>query len=87
MNRTDVHNRLQTQLPFFAKHALVIKDKNGKLIPFLLNKAQKYLHSCLEKQLADKGYVRALVLKGRQLIIKFRLKIPKIVLTFPSSIL
>ncbi len=66
MNRTDVHNRLQTQLPFFARHALVIKDKNGRLIPFILNKAQMYLHECLERQLRDVGYVRALVLKGRQ---------------------
>ncbi len=66
MNRTDVHNRLQTELPFFARHGLVIKDKNGKLIPFILNKAQRYLHECLEKQLKDVGYIRALVLKGRQ---------------------
>ncbi len=64
--RTDIHNRLQNELPFFARHALMIKDKDGKLIPFIFNKAQDYLHTCLEKQLRDVGYVRALVLKGRQ---------------------
>ncbi len=64
--KSDIHSRLQTSFPFFAKHALVIKDKEGKLIPFVLNKAQEYLYSCLEKQLRDVGYVRALVLKGRQ---------------------
>lgn len=66
MNRTDIHNRLQTELPFFSKHALKIKDKEGKLITFILNTAQEYIHKCLEKQLADIGRVRALILKGRQ---------------------
>ncbi len=66
MNRTDVHNRLQTELPFFARHALMIKNKAGKVVPFIFNKAQEYLHEQLEKQLNERGWVRALILKGRQ---------------------
>ena len=66
MNRTDVHNRLQTELPFFARHALMIKNKAGKVVPFIFNKAQEFLHAELEKQLQDRGWVRALILKGRQ---------------------
>lgn len=63
----DVHNRLNTDLEFFAAHApLLIKDKQGNLIPWKLNLAQRFTHEKLEKQLKEKGWVRALVIKGRQ---------------------
>src|ERR1700682_3923681 len=68
MNPNHVHHKLTTDLEFFAEHApLFIKDKRGDLIPFRFNTAQKFLHARLEAQLAAKGWVRALVLKGRQL--------------------
>ncbi len=61
------HNRLQTNFPFFARHALKIIDKQtGQLIPFILNKAQEYTHKKLEEQLKRTGKVRALILKGRK---------------------
>lgn len=66
MDTTDVHNRLQNELPFFSRHALQIKDKDGDMIPFIFNSAQEYLHSRIECQLKDKGRVRVLILKGRQ---------------------
>ena len=44
-----------------------IRTKVGRYAqPFRLNRSQAYLHERLEKQLASKGKVRALVLKGRQ---------------------
>ncbi len=60
------HKRLQTDLAFFGSQALIIKDKAGVLVPFILNTAQQYLHKKLEHQLQETGRVRALILKGRQ---------------------
>ena len=45
---------------------LRVKDKRGDLIPFVWNRAQRHIHALLEKQRKEKGYVRALLLKGRQ---------------------
>lgn len=67
MSTVDVHHRLNDELEFFAEHApLIIKDDQGQLVPFRLNIAQRYAHACLEKQRRERGWVRALVLKGRQ---------------------
>lgn len=67
MNPDHVHERLNHDLEFFAVHApLLIKDKTGNLISFRFNKAQRYIHAKLEEQLALRGWVRALVVKGRQ---------------------
>lgn len=67
MNPLDVHRKLNEDLDFFAEHGpLVVKDKAGELVPWVLNKAQRYMQECAEKQLAEKGYVRMLLLKGRQ---------------------
>ena len=67
MSITDIHNRLNDDLEFFAANApLVIKDDQGQLVPFKLNIAQRYTHARLEEQRKKHGWVRALVLKGRQ---------------------
>lgn len=58
--------RLRADFPAFAENCLFIKTKSGALIPFVLNKAQRYIHERLEEQKARIGYVRALLLKGRQ---------------------
>jgi hypothetical protein len=62
------HSKLDTSFPFFAKHApLMIEEKDtGKLVPLRLNKAQRYIHSCLEDQRRSIGRVRAIIVKGRQ---------------------
>lgn len=57
---------LRKSLQVFSAHCLKIKDKNGKLQPFIWNRAQRYVHAMLEAQLAERGYIRALTLKGRQ---------------------
>ena len=63
----EIHEKLQYDLRYFAENApLLIKPKSGDPTPLKLNNAQRMLHSMLEKQKKEKGFVRALVLKGRQ---------------------
>lgn len=57
---------LLTDLPLYAENQLMIKPKEGPLIPFKMNRAQHYLHERLEEQLKRTGRVRAIILKGRQ---------------------
>lgn len=57
---------LMEDFEHYAKKCLKIRTKSGDIEPLLLNRAQRYLHERLEKQLLDTGKVRALVLKGRQ---------------------
>jgi hypothetical protein len=57
---------LQKNLEVYAAHCLKILDKSGTKLPFLFNPAQRFVHERLEKQLAETGKVRALILKGRQ---------------------
>jgi hypothetical protein len=59
--------RLDTDLEFYAAEVLRIRPKSGALIPFQFNEAQRELHRRLEAQKAEKGKVRAIVLKARQL--------------------
>lgn len=44
----------------------MVLDKQGRLVTFRLNRAQKYIHEKLEEQKRKTGKVRALILKGRQ---------------------
>ena len=50
----------------FCATCLKVKNKAGDLVPFIWNRAQQHIHAALEKQRKEKGYVRALLLKGRQ---------------------
>ena len=62
-----VHHRLNTDLQYFMLEApLLIKDKVGTVKPFVMNRAQKFIHQRLEKQLRERGFIRACILKGRQ---------------------
>jgi hypothetical protein len=58
--------RLRADYREFARTNLKVKTKSGKLVPFIFNKAQDYIHERLEEQKAEHGFVRALILKGRQ---------------------
>lgn len=58
--------RLKDDFPFYAEHCLKIRPKEGQIAPFVLNRAQLYLHQKAEEQLARTGKVRIVVLKGRQ---------------------
>lgn len=57
---------LRSDLTAHAAHCASIKDKFGRVVPFLFNRAQRYTHERLEAQKKERGMVRALVLKGRQ---------------------
>jgi hypothetical protein len=45
---------------------IITKDAAQGYIPFKFNKAQQKIHSAVEKQLKEKGRVRAIILKARQ---------------------
>lgn len=58
--------RFRSDLAYHAQRCLRIRTKAGTMVNLEFNTAQIYLHGRLQAQLADKGRVRALVLKGRQ---------------------
>ena len=61
----EVFNKLKDSFPHYASRCLKIRTKEHGVIPFELNDAQLYLHEIAEKQLAEFGWVRILILKGR----------------------
>ncbi len=58
--------QLRDDFPLYARKCLKIRGKGGSIVPFVLDKAQQYVHKRLEAQKAETGRVRALILKGRQ---------------------
>lgn len=58
--------RFRTDFEFYAPRALSIRTKKGVILPFKMNRAQVFIHQAIEKQKADTGKVRAIILKGRQ---------------------
>lgn len=61
-----LRGRMQRDLVFYAEKNLKINLKEGGVAPLVFNKAQKFIHTAIEKQLGETGRVRALVLKARQ---------------------
>lgn len=61
-----LRTRLRGDYAFYAPRVLRIRTKAGAVRPFALNAAQAHLHEALERQRAETGKVRAIVLKGRQ---------------------
>lgn len=57
---------LRGSLPLAAQQLLKVRTKRGALVPLQLNAAQLYVHAKLEAQKRKYGFVRALILKGRQ---------------------
>lgn len=58
---------LRENLEVYCANTLKILSKaGGKPVPFVWNRAQRFIHAKLEEQRSRLGYVRALVLKGRQ---------------------
>lgn len=64
--REEALRLVQADLEVHAAHCAKIKTKSGRVVPFVFNKAQLYVHERLEQQRAETGKVRALILKGRQ---------------------
>jgi hypothetical protein len=66
-----VRMRLRDSLPYYGPRCLKImtkKDEHGRSypVPFEFNSAQQVIHERLEAQKAAMGWVRAIILKGRQ---------------------
>lgn len=61
-----LHKAFDEDFGFYAKTCLKIRTKKGEILPLALNKAQEYIHERAQKQLAERGYVRMILLKGRQ---------------------
>lgn len=58
--------RLLEDFAFYAKHAIKIRTKSGEILPLILNSVQqRFLAECLD-QLETVGYIRMVILKGRQ---------------------
>lgn len=62
----EVRKRLKDDFQFYAKHCLKIRTKAGAIEPLILNEAQQILDRAIEEELASKGFVRIIILKGRQ---------------------
>ena len=58
--------RLKDDFDFYARNCLYIRSKSGDVKAFTMNRAQQYVHACIEEQRAKTGKVRAIILKGRQ---------------------
>lgn len=61
-----IRARLKNDFAHYARKCLKIRSKQGAILPLEMNTAQRHIHAALEKQLAETGRVRALILKGRQ---------------------
>jgi hypothetical protein len=66
MKNEDEILKVLRSLPLFAENFLKIRTKAGLVTPFLFNRAQNFLHQKLETQLNEVGFVRAIIVKGRQ---------------------
>jgi hypothetical protein len=57
---------IRAQFELYAETCLKVATKSGMLVPFKLNRAQRYLQAMIEDQLERTGKVRIICLKGRQ---------------------
>lgn len=64
--REDALRLLVDNFQVWSSHCGKILTKAGKTVPLEWNRAQRYIHERLEQQLRETGFVRALILKGRQ---------------------
>lgn len=64
--KLEMLSRMRGSLDDFAKDCLTIRTKAGTIERLNLNKVQRVCHDMLEEQLETEGWIRALILKGRQ---------------------
>lgn len=62
-----IRKRLYEDFEYYAEKCLKIRTKAQKIEALRLNEAQKRLVDLICQQLADTGYVRIIILKGRQM--------------------
>ena len=66
-NEAAVRKRLRDDFPHYANACLKIRAKDGEIVDFALNDAQRFVHQRAQLQLRERGYVRIILLKARQL--------------------
>ncbi|MGV8917826.1 MAG: hypothetical protein ACOH2R_08510 [Pseudomonas sp.] len=66
MSADAMLSKLITDDELYCARNLKIRTKDGEILPFEWNDAQRILHGKIEQQKAEKGWVRVIVLKGRQ---------------------
>jgi hypothetical protein len=64
--KLEMLKRVRGDLRLFTSECLKVRTKSEKIEPFILNDAQLAVHEKLEEQKAKHGWIRAMVLKGRQ---------------------
>lgn len=62
----EIRKRLLNDFEYYSKKALKIRGKEGKILPLVLNPAQKIINDIVKKQLETTGKVRVIILKARQ---------------------
>lgn len=62
----DEYERLLFDDELYFECCLQIRTKDDGVRPLILNSSQRYAHERIERQLAETGRVRVLILKGRQ---------------------
>jgi hypothetical protein len=62
----EIRRKLRDDFEHYAPRCLRIRTKEGRVEPFALNQAQRYIHACISEQKRLTGKVRAIILKGRQ---------------------
>lgn len=69
MQSQEIQNwfqRLRTDFPFYCRTVIRIKNKDGHLVPFELNKMQQHLWTIVQKYLVTGLVFRAFLIKLRQ---------------------
>lgn len=62
-----MRQRLKDDFEFYARNCVFIKTKSAEIKNLVLNRAQKAILAAIEKQLEERGYVRLIIDKGRQM--------------------
>ena len=58
--------RLRDDFRFYCEKALKIRTKKAEIVPLIFNHAQEILDAAIQKQMAETGRVRIIILKARQ---------------------
>lgn len=66
LKQEELRRKCLGDFPLYAESFLKIRTKEDGVQPFLLNDAQKLLHETAERMLRERGYIRVIILKGRQ---------------------
>jgi hypothetical protein len=65
--RKATRKRLLNDFEFYAAKALKIRTKDAKIVPFVLNRAQRRFLDAILQQWQETGRIRVVILKARQL--------------------